>query len=173
MISIVASFQTYFKLIFLFFNIDIHELITSMAQDWKMADKVILFEMKKNLAFVKFMVKFALYGIVGADIVFVMLKIHTSFYKLETDSINSSNKQFYGASKFFFNVQTSPTYELVWLCQVITTVLGCIVYHDGFRFISVFHACSQLNILRMDVKNLSSRSKEENFNTLVKNIVER
>lgn len=144
-----------------------------MEKDWKVTDNAKLFKMMKNLPLVRFMVKCSVYGILVTALIFVVIKLTTSFYKPEDALDNSTVLQFFADSKFFFDSQSSPFYEMIWLGQILSAFLICFIYPDGFFFISVFHLCSQLDILRLDVRNLVNRSKEENFNGLIKNIITR
>lgn len=124
-----------------------------MEKEWKITEKIKLLKMMKNLPLLRFMVKGSFYGILVTAIIFMVIRISTCFYKLEDISSNSSELQFYGASKFFFDAQTSPIYEIVWLGQIISALLIMIIYPDELFFILVFHLCTQLDILRLDVKS--------------------
>lgn len=149
-----------------------------MEDDWKISEVTKRKKMLINLGYFKFIQKFSLIGVVA------MINLYTikQLLALMVDSpesneiSNNSNVQIqYLKSQFFFNVEKSPNFEVTWGMQYFFTLWSAIAFinYDGFFYITVLHLCAQLSILRMDVRNLVSLSKEQGFDVTIKPIVER
>lgn len=155
---------------------DFKNLVNIMAEDWKVKDKAKRKEMTKDLKFIKFMTRFLLICGWGSGVTFAIYRMFLiNFSGLNEVSKNSTERLLYVTSEFFFATHISPIYEIIWICQLLTNCFAATAYviHDGFYMIVVYHLCSQLSVLRLDVRNLICDSKEQTFTVALKPIVQR
>lgn len=152
-----------------------------MTQDWKIKEKAKRREMMKDLRLVRFMVNFSMIATTINAVNYAAYRVQlnltqapeTSHNSLYTVIHNSSSRISYVSSKFFFDVQSSPTFEIIWVGQVACGLLISMVYPDGFFFVVIYHVSAQLDILRLDIRKLVVASKELTFAEAIKPIIRR
>lgn len=64
-------------------------------------------------------------------------------------------------SYFPFNTSRNYIFEITWICQITATMFTSLVYgtFDTFMTVLVLHLCSQLAIVRNQLKNLYNVNK--------------
>lgn len=148
-----------------------------MEKDWNVKEQSKRIEMMKNLKFVKFMVFISMAAVVETWLFYTIFQLILVIkFSLSNEPLeNSDTKPMYFLCKFLFDVQKSPTFEIVWLGQCLATIITGIIFsdHDQLFIIMVIHLCSQLNVLASDIENLVSESKELTFTRALKAIVRR
>lgn len=142
----------------------------SMSEDWKETlDKTKRRHMLKDLKFVRVLVKFSVYAAVASVFLIGFNAIYDSF------RVKDANKPLVISSEFFFNTESSPIYEIVWLGQFIACVIVAVVLniYNGFFIISVNHLCAQLVTLGIDIKNILSQSTAQTSDHKIKLVVQK
>lgn len=142
-----------------------------MEEDWRaVEDEAKRNEMSKNLKFVTFIAKFCLTSVVTTVSIYTMIQL----LFIDFDK-NSKNKPLYVPSTFFYETQSRPIYEITWVSQLMATYMTGIVYmnYDAFFIILVMHLCGQLNVLKLNIKDLVLQSKKQTFNKTIEAIVQR
>lgn len=95
----------------------------------------------------------------------------------ESNQNNSISKPMYIVSKFFFETQSSPTGEIIWICQFLAAAISITAFtsFDGFFIFSILHVCAQLTNLQFDLKNLTlqSQCKQQSFMQSLRFILKR
>lgn len=142
-----------------------------MEHDWEVKDALKLQEMSKNLKLIQFFVK----GSMALAEVTVALNAVVRIILINFDKKNSTEKLLFLSSKFFYDTNQSPTYEITWFGQLLAGILAGVVFinYDSFFVITVFHLCSQLSILKMDIRDLVNQSKKQTFLKALHPIVRR
>lgn len=151
---------------FLFwFKQALRNLLIIIEEDWKVKESCKRYEMLKDQKFVKWIAKLYLVADVGSVLFYTIVKIL---------SVDLSTRESFLLSKFLFNSQISPVYEITWLGQIVASITTAIVFgsYEGLYIILVFHLCSQLNILQSEVRSLVFESKKEGFAAALKPIVD-
>lgn len=151
-------------------------MLKSITEDWKVGDKSKRYEVMKYQAITNLAVKFSL--IVAAVIIILYATIKLVVINLSepnklSDSLNNSVLLL--SSKFFFETNYSPIYEIVWFGQIMTSFLCGVIFvdYDGFFMLLIMHLCAQLSILKLDIRNSVSLSKKLSFNQVIKAIAQR
>lgn len=146
-----------------------------MAEDWKRVegDNDKRREMLKCQRLVRLVVKISVTASVSAALFYIVSRIYSVVFSPPEERNNT--KLLLLSCEFFFNTQNSPVYEIVWFSQ---TALCCffdlaMTNCDGLFITLVLHLCTQLKILRTDVKNLSPSPKRLNFVRTLRSLVER
>lgn len=142
-----------------------------MEENWKIKDAVKRHEMRKNLKLTKFIVIFCLASVETSVALYTLIRLLTINFEE-----NSSDKLLFLSSKFFYDTNNSPAYEVTWMCQLMATILAGIVFmnYDAFFIITVLHLSSQFSVLKMDIKDLVVKSNKENmFTEALKAVVQR
>lgn len=149
-----------------------------MIRDWKITEKgqqqIMWDNVKLGNSILIFFLFFAYGSVVmqGArSIVMWSLQDHDNGRNV------SISKPMYILSKFHFETQSSPVFEIIWICQFIAAALSITAYasFDGFFIFSILHVCAQLTNLQFDLKNipLQRQSKKQNFICCLRSIIER
>lgn len=147
-----------------------------MMEDWAVKESHKRYEMQKDQKFVRFMAVFILTSVVGSTIFYTIVKMISINSIQANEIINGSRiKPFFLSAKFIFGFQHSPYYEIICFGQFLAGTVMSIIYgcYEGLFIILIFHICSQLNILKLEIKNLVSQSKQQTFTSLVKAVVNR
>lgn len=130
--------------------------------------------MMKDQGLIRFIINFLMYSSLGSAISYVVYTLSlSSLHQITETTNNSTIRKPLVLSKFFFDIQSSPMFEIIWVGQFFSCLLVATVYPDGFFFAAIYHLCSQLNILSMDIRNLIAVSKEQTFTKAIKLIVRR
>lgn len=134
--------------------------------------------MWKNVRIAKFM----------TTIFFMMTLVTATFYALSrlillyihpNEENNFSNdsvsRPMFVVSKFFFNTQKSPVFEIIWICQFLSILISACAYisFDGFFIFSVLHLCGQLANLKFYLKNVSIDNKYRSVTPFLKIFIKR
>lgn len=145
-----------------------------MIQDWTFIEEESKrYKMIKNQRIARFIVKFTLVLVWSSCVFYTLRKLLLNYLSRSNEILD--DKLLFLSSKFFFDIQRSPIYEIIWLGQVISTILSVCIYisYDAFFIILVFHLCAQLSILKLNIRNLVSLSRKETFTEMLETIVER
>lgn len=128
--------------------------------------------MSKTQRLVRLIVKFFAIICLATTVIIVTLRLQ--FVYFSTSSVSNGRLTFY-ATKFFFDGQVSPIFEIILMTQVflcfITT--SATIGFDSLFIVAVFHLCDQLNVFRLDIKNSMFLSGNKFFEARIKAIVER
>lgn len=80
-------------------------------------------------------------------------------------------------SKFYFDTQRSPIFEVIWFLQFLAAVISIAAFtsFDGFFIFSILHVCAQLVNLQCNFRNVISRCRftKRTFVQLIRDLVER
>lgn len=139
-----------------------------MYQDWKNISEH-QESMWENVRLCKLIIKGYAILTYGTILVYGtgMLVLLKSHLKQSDDSYmnSSTNKPMFVVSKFFFETEDSPTFEIIWLCQFITATLSISAFtsFDGFFIFSILHLSSELSNLQSSIKILNIRQKTKQF----------
>lgn len=167
--------------VLVFFNFDyitdFMKLFTIMAEDWKIQEKDKRDEMLKSQRLSRIVVKIAVTAAVVPAVFYVVARLNNVSFAPSSENLFNTNvsRVPFISSKFFFDTETSPAFEITWLCQAFVCLsfdLTMNVY-DGLFITIVLHLCTQLKILRMDIENLTLLYKKLSFANVLKSIVER
>lgn len=145
-----------------------------MADDWKTEDEMKRRLILENQRLVRFIVKYFFICSFAAVIVFSVYMLNFMYSTSDNLSFESTRRPTYFPAEFFFNAQSSPVYEIIWLTQMFLCFIlsGTSCCFHSFFIMAVFHAHDQLNILKMNMKNLMFLSNNEAFESIIKTIVE-
>lgn len=144
-----------------------------MIRDCEVVEEVKRYQMVKNQRLSRFIVKLTLTLVWSACAFYTSRKLLLHFFfgsnKISEDDL------YLLPSKFFFFIRRSPTFEIIWLGQLISTIMAVWIFvsYDGFFITLVFHLCAQLKILKSDLKNLVSLSEKQTFNVVLRLIVKK
>lgn len=142
-----------------------------MTDNWNNEEKKRSIMMKTQ-SLIRLLIKLYLSGATGA----LTLQMSISLYTINFSRSNDWNHTItFFPSEFFFNIRNSPVYEIVWLCQLAATTVGALAFMDyDIIFIAiVMYLCAQLNILNLDIKNLTCLSGKKTFAGGLEMIVQR
>lgn len=151
----------------------VSNLIVTMVKDWKVKENYNHEEMVKDQKLVRLIVRLLLAGSIGTALIYTICKLHYANISPKTDIANI--RHLLVSSTYLLEFQASPIYETIWLCQFLACIIMAMVYGccEGFFIVLIFHVSTQLNILKLDVRNLVSQSKKQNFSSALKQIVDR
>lgn len=147
-----------------------------MIEDWKVDEKVKLHIMLKNQRLMRLVVKFSIPACIVSCLIFVYFRSLSlyNFKSVDESDVLISRPLFYKAN-FFFDVEKSPIYEIIYFNQTshaFTVGLSFICY-NSLIIISILHLCDQLRILKLDIENLTTQSKNKSYQIKIKEIVQR
>lgn len=151
-------------------------LLNIMTNDWKVEENYKRREMLRDERFVRFMAKLSVAAIFSTVFLYTIVALKSVNFSPSTRMSNVSNiRPLFLSSKFFFEIQTSPIYEIIWVCQIISVHVMAIAYgcYEALFIILVFHVCAQLRILKLDLRDSVTLSKEQTFTETIKPIVQR
>lgn len=150
-------------------------LLNIMSEEWKVKDDYKRREMQKNQRLVRIMAKLCVGSVVASSIFYTVFKIYSVGLLQKNDVSDDSNvRPLLLSSKFFFKIESAPVYVIIALCQFLSSIILGFIYgcYEGLFIIFIFHLCSQLKILKIDVKNLINQSKKQTFASAVKPIID-
>ncbi|XP_058802887.1 odorant receptor 82a-like [Phymastichus coffea] len=145
---------------------DLDVLVNAMIEDWKMTknhtEKLI---MRRN-AKISYLVSVIIFWIVESAVAtFFALNCYNRIKESQAfrmGKVNASERirPMYMLSKFPYDVQKSPYYEITWIGQFLSTLNAATVFGaiDGFFVAIIFHLCAQMEILRERFKQLLARA---------------
>ncbi|XP_058808740.1 uncharacterized protein LOC131674230 [Phymastichus coffea] len=175
-----------FKLLGLRYNIDmLSQLVLSMSNDWKsLKTKEELHIMWKNARLGRLISIIIISLAEGTIIAQFAMVVYFSYseYKWQTVPENNVTERFrplYLKADFFYDVQSSPHFEIIWIFQCFSTIFAASSFSavDAFFAVLVLHLCGQLNNLRENQKSLSLLSvnvrNEESYSASLSRIIER
>lgn len=147
-----------------------------MAASWKTEDKIKLRITLKNQRLLRFMVKYYFVFCFGLASVFSSFRLYSTYITMSDNySLEPYERPtYFPASKFFFNAQISPVYEIIWLFQAFLcyTAVTIICSYFSLFILTVIHECNQLDVLKTDINNLMLLSDNKTFESRIKIIVE-
>ncbi|XP_058802884.1 odorant receptor 82a-like [Phymastichus coffea] len=169
---------------FWFHRKDLDVLIAAMIEDWKVvknhAEKLI---MRRN-AKISYLISIVIFWVVGSTVAtFFALNCYKRIKESQAfrmGKVNASERirPMYMLSKFPYDAQKSPYYEITWICQILSAVSAATVFASitGFFVSIIFHLCAQLELLRERFKYLLARAalnESGNEHLILSPIVER
>lgn len=140
-----------------------------MATDWEIKDKIKRAEMLETQKFVVLILKAS----------YISGIPYVAFYFVKEALVNMGlpreERKLCVSSEFYFDTQSFPIYEIVWVCQGFVGGLFdfFIIVYDGLFIAVLLHLCTQLKILKMDIKSLTMTPGDSTFNNSIKSIVQR
>lgn len=160
-------------------------LILTMMNDWKLPNtKEQLQIMWKNARFSRLISIIIIFLAEGTCVTYIITLVLYTRNESKKHIILDSNitdilrKTFFKA-EFPYDMQKSPMYEITWIFQCISMFLAasCFSSVDALFAVLVLHLCSQLNILRNNLKMLSLSLKNnwtgESHSTILSRIIEK
>ena len=112
--------------------------------------------------------------IIYASGMLVQLNIHSK--QMGYANISTSKPMFVN-SKFFFETESSPIFEIIWICQFVAAILGVGAFtsFDGFFIFSILHLCAQLSNLQIELETLTFKKQydKQSFVQLLTRVVKR
>lgn len=136
--------------------------------------------MWKNVKIGKFIIKCYAVLTNGSIVLYaigmLLLMKSQKFEDYNSENI-TKNKLMFLRSKFHFETQGSPTYEIVWILQFFTAFISCAAFtcYDGFFIFSMLHVCAQLVNLQCNFRKLIQpyKFRKQTFVQLLRILVER
>ncbi|XP_023313559.1 odorant receptor 82a-like [Trichogramma pretiosum] len=156
---------------------DLMVLLNKMRIDWNTADRNHKYEMRKSLIFSKLLMSCYNVCTSGTIIIyaasrFLVLRQHNE----ETRCSNTTSmKPMFIKSKFFFETEYSPMFEIIWIGQFIAAFVAkmAFVTYDGFFIFSILHLSAQLINLKIDFRSLPVEESGQNFTQSLKCLVQK
>lgn len=149
-----------------------------MSSNWKNSRKVSSQEMWKKVRLGNVIINSYYTVAFGTVIAHAVNRLSLIFQKSQKSGeiLNSlMTRTTFAESKFFFEIQNTPIFEIIWFFQFFSSIIGACAFtsFDGFFIFSILHLCSQFTILKFDMKNLIFKTKKKGFVRSLKVIVER
>lgn len=157
---------------------DVRNFLNTMAEDWKIKDEAKRCEMLKYKKLTKLVTKFSMATVAGGTTGYTIYRVNAMYQSYSNELVTNSSEQrlMYGNSEFFFfETQTSPRYEIIAICQFISTVILSVIhaFTDGFFITLIFHLCGQIENFNLDIKNMVSMAEKNGFDRTIALIVQR
>ncbi|NP_001177476.1 odorant receptor 21 [Nasonia vitripennis] len=172
------------KLIGVWYNKkDLRYLLNEIEKDWTITEKEeqhVGNAMWENVKLGKFIMNgYAVltYGTVVLYAAGMLLLMNSQKIEdFDNENITQSRLMFV-RSKFPFETQGSPTFEIIWFLQFLAAVMSIAAFttFDGFFIFSILHVCAQLVNLQCNFRNLISRCRltKRTFVQHMRDLVER
>lgn len=90
-------------------------------------------------------------------------------YSLTMLNATTRFRPLYMSAEFFYDIQSSPNYEIIWLFQFFSTMFAASAFSsfDAFFAVLVLHLCGQLNNLKEKLKDLPKRNDTEEIQSFL------
>lgn len=149
-----------------------------MKKDWKISTPEEQKVMWINVKFCRIILIYCAvltYGTVITYAFHTTIILNSYLKKVKYFDNSSMDKPLFLNSKFFFEIQKSPIFEIIWICQLFAAFISAAAFtaFDGFFIFSILHLCGQLSNLRFQIKNLAEKNRSHSFLYLLNKIVNR
>lgn len=153
---------------------DLKGILMEISGNWKNSRKASSQEMWKNVRLGNAIIA-SYYTIAFGTVIAHAVNRLTLVFQLSQKTSKLGARATFAESAFFFDVQSSPLFEVIWFFQFLASIVGACAFtsFDGFFILSILHLCAQLTVLKFDMKSLISRTKKRGFVRALKIIVER
>lgn len=119
-------------------------------------------------------------GTIVAQFAMVVYFNYSEYKRQDLEVYNATtirHRPLYMNADFFYDVQKTPTFEVIWIFQCFSTIFAASAFSsvDAFFGVLVLHLCGQLHNLRERLKDLPNKFAEgnESFSEMLAIIVAR